>query len=352
MKTRLPPPGRACDGKCCAGIFYYAITILVRSSMLKPQPRRPLIYITVLASLPALSQYPQKPWDPPLRHMLSRCRPELRGKGISSPTNTKGMTMLPSAKSPRRQTCTQCEFKPDKPPVERRDHGRPLQGRTVVVFSCPALYATCEHPPARYNELASVFRANGWTKSSACRQRRLCDERMEQDQEAGNHFDSRRKRRIHRRHGYAWSTNPASVFGKRSCAIRCWSKRRDQKMFIEPEKEGDPLEVSDATHAQVHQPESVAPRTGGDLRKPGCRTARAPRRCSTGVIATPKSASAAHHIEHAAGGIRSGHLAASLHRRQAHRQCRRSGSVFNARKAAEAVPDRPAWAASGRWKRG
>ena len=126
-------------------------------------------------------------------------------------------------------------------------------------------------------------------------QRRLRHERME----AGSggrehHFDSRRQRRVHGGHGFARRQAGSSIgFGKRSWRYSMLVKDGViEKMFIEPEKEGDPFEVSDAdTMLKYINSKVVAARPRGDLRRPAARTARAPRRCSNpgGLPATTKS---------------------------------------------------------------
>jgi glutaredoxin-like protein len=123
-------------------------------------------------------------------------------------------------------------------------------GKTVVVFSLPGAFTpTCSstHLP-RYNELAPVFRANGvdeivcvsvndtfvmneWAKDQEAQNVRLLPD-------GNGEFTS----------GMGMLVDKSDLgFGKRSW--RYSMLVRDgvvQKMFIEPEKPGDPFEVSDA----------------------------------------------------------------------------------------------------------
>lgn len=150
-----------------------------------------------------------------------------------------------------------------------------FKGKTVVVFALPGAYTpTCSstHLP-RYNELASTFKAHGvddvvclsvndafvmseWAKS----------------QEAGNitmipdgngQFTE----------GMGMLVDKSDLgFGKRSW--RYSMLVRDgviEKMFIEPEKEGDPFEVSDAdTMLRYIAPGAEAPKPVTIFTKPGC----------------------------------------------------------------------------------
>jgi glutaredoxin-like protein len=129
-------------------------------------------------------------------------------------------------------------------------------GKSVVVFSLPGAYTpTCSstHLP-RFNELAKTFKANGI------------------DEEAGNitlipdgNGDFTQ--------GMGMLVDKSDLgFGKRSW--RYSMLVRDgvvEKMFIEPEKEGDPFEVSDAdTMLRYVAPQAVAPEPITIFTKPGC----------------------------------------------------------------------------------
>jgi glutaredoxin-like protein len=141
-------------------------------------------------------------------------------------------------------------------------------GKTVVVFSLPGAFTpTCSstHLP-RYNELAPVFRANG-VDSILCisvNDTFVMNE-WAKDQEAQNltlipdgngEFTA----------GMGLLVDKSSLgFGKRSWRYSMLVKDGViQKQFIEPEKEGDPFEVSDADtmlryiNANAKLPDQVA----------------------------------------------------------------------------------------------
>src|SRR5512140_3242621 len=123
-------------------------------------------------------------------------------------------------------------------------------GKTVVVFSLPGAFTpTCSstHLP-RYNELAPVFRANGvdeivcvsvndtfvmneWAKDQEAQNIRLLPD-------GNGEFTS----------GMGMLVDKSDLgFGKRSWRYSMLVKDGVvQKMFIEPQKPGDPFEVSDA----------------------------------------------------------------------------------------------------------
>ena len=148
-------------------------------------------------------------------------------------------------------------------------------GRTVVVFSLPGAFTpTCSstHLP-RYNELAPAFFANG-VDSILCVSVNDAFVMNEwgKDQEAGNitlvpdgsgEFTD----------GMGMLVDKADLgFGKRSW--RYSMLVRDgviQKQFIEPEKDGDPFEVSDAdTMLKFVAPKAQAPEAAVIFAKPGC----------------------------------------------------------------------------------
>jgi glutaredoxin-like protein len=125
-----------------------------------------------------------------------------------------------------------------------------FDGKTVVVFSLPGAFTpTCSstHVP-RYNELAPVFRANG-VDAILCvsvNDTFVMNE-WAKDQEAGNirlvpdgngEFTA----------GMGMLVDKADLgFGKRSWRYSMLVKDGViQKQFIEPQKPGDPFEVSDA----------------------------------------------------------------------------------------------------------
>jgi len=150
-----------------------------------------------------------------------------------------------------------------------------FKGRTVVVFSLPGAYTpTCSstHLP-RYNELAGAFRASGVDQivCLSVNDAFVMNE-WKQDQEAANvtlipdgngEFTA----------GMGMLVDKSSIgFGKRSWRYSMLVKDGViDKMFIEPEKEGDPLEVSDADTMLKHiNPKAVAPEPVLIFAKPGC----------------------------------------------------------------------------------
>ena len=150
-----------------------------------------------------------------------------------------------------------------------------FKGRTVVVFSLPGAYTpTCSstHLP-RYNELAGAFRASGVDQivCLSVNDAFVMNE-WKQDQEAANvtlipdgngEFTA----------GMGMLVDKSSIgFGKRSWRYSMLVKDGViDKMFIEPEKDGDPLEVSDADTMLKHiNPKAVAPEPVLIFAKPGC----------------------------------------------------------------------------------
>jgi glutaredoxin-like protein len=145
----------------------------------------------------------------------------------------------------------------------------------VVVFSLPGAYTpTCSstHLP-RYNELADVLKANG-VSDIVCLSVNdaFVMNQWKQDQEAGSitvlpdgngEFTA----------GMGMLVDKSSLgFGKRSWRYSMLVKMGViEKMFIEPEKEGDPFEVSDAdTMLRYINPDAIGPRRAVIFVKPGC----------------------------------------------------------------------------------
>jgi glutathione-dependent peroxiredoxin len=150
-----------------------------------------------------------------------------------------------------------------------------FKGRTVVVFSLPGAFTpTCSssHLP-RYNELAPAFRANGvdeivcvsvndgfvmseWAKDQeAANVRLIPDGNGEFTEKMGMLVDK------------------ADLgFGKRSWRYSMLVKDGVvKKMFIEPEKPGDPFEVSDAdTMLDYLNPQAKKPDQVAILTREGC----------------------------------------------------------------------------------
>ncbi|MEX0732718.1 MAG: glutathione peroxidase [Aquisalimonadaceae bacterium] len=150
-----------------------------------------------------------------------------------------------------------------------------FKGKTVVVFALPGAYTpTCSttHLP-RYNELAPVLKANG-VDDVVCLSVNdaFVMNEWAQDQEAENvrlipdgngEFSE----------GMGMLVDKADLgFGKRSW--RYSMVVRDgviEKMFIEPEKPGDPFEVSDADTMLKHlNKDAEAPEPVTIFTKPGC----------------------------------------------------------------------------------
>lgn len=148
-------------------------------------------------------------------------------------------------------------------------------GKSVVVFSLPGAYTpTCSstHLP-RFNELANTFKANGIDEvvCFSVNDAFVMNE-WGKAQEAGNitlipdgngAFTQ----------GMGMLVDKSDLgFGKRSW--RYSMLVRDgvvEKMFIEPEKEGDPFEVSDAdTMLRYVAPTAKAPEPITIFTKPGC----------------------------------------------------------------------------------
>ena len=148
-------------------------------------------------------------------------------------------------------------------------------GKTVVLFSLPGAFTpTCSstHLP-RYNELAGALRANG-VDQIVCLSVNdgFVMNAWAEDQAAGNvtllpdgngHFTA----------GMGMLVDKEDLgFGKRSW--RYSMLVRDgviEKMFIEPEKPGDPFEVSDAdTMLRYLAPDYEAEADVGLFTKPGC----------------------------------------------------------------------------------
>lgn len=150
-----------------------------------------------------------------------------------------------------------------------------FKGKTVVVFSLPGAFTpTCSstHLP-RYNELAPVFFENG-VDSIVCMSVNdtFVMNEWAQDQEANNvvlipdgngEFSE----------GMGMLVDKADLgFGKRSWRYSMLVKDGVvEKMFIEPEVEGDPFEVSDAdTMLNYINPSANKPPVATIFTKTGC----------------------------------------------------------------------------------
>jgi len=150
-----------------------------------------------------------------------------------------------------------------------------FKGRTVAVFSLPGAFTpTCSstHLP-RYNELAPVFKANGVDEvvCISVNDAFVMNE-WAKDQEADNvtllpdgngEFTD----------GMGMLVDKADLgFGKRSWRYSMLVKDGVvQKMFIEPQKPGDPFEVSDAdTMLAYVNPKARKPDQVAILTREGC----------------------------------------------------------------------------------
>jgi glutathione-dependent peroxiredoxin len=150
-----------------------------------------------------------------------------------------------------------------------------FDGKTVVVFSLPGAYTpTCSstHLP-RFNDLSTTFKANGvddvvcisvndafvmneWGQAQEAENLTLIPDGNGQFTE-----------------GMGLLVDKSNLgFGKRSWRYSMLVKNGIiEKMFIEPEKEGDPFEVSDAdTMLKYIAPKATAPEPITMFTKPGC----------------------------------------------------------------------------------
>jgi glutaredoxin-like protein len=186
------------------------------------------------------------------------------------------MTMLPSARSLEGKGIPNVTFK-TRTNNQWKDVATDdvFKDKTVIAFCLPGAYTpTCSsaHLP-RYNELAAVFKANGVDEivCMAVNDAFVMNE-WKQDQEAANitflpdgngEFAA----------GMGLLVDKSSIgFGKRSWRYSMLVKNGViEKMFIEPEKDGDPYEVSDAdTMLKYINPKAVVPEPVVIFAKPGC----------------------------------------------------------------------------------
>src|SRR3954466_6715654 len=150
-----------------------------------------------------------------------------------------------------------------------------FKGRNVILFALPGAYTpTCSstHLP-RYNELASTFRKLG-IDDIVCLSVNdaFVMSEWQRDQNAPNiTFIPDGNGEFSEKMGMLVDKRDLG-FGKRSW--RYSMLVRDgviEKMFIEPEKEGDPFEVSDAdTMLQYLAPDAKAPEPAVIFTKAGC----------------------------------------------------------------------------------
>jgi glutaredoxin-like protein len=150
-----------------------------------------------------------------------------------------------------------------------------FKGKTVLVFSLPGAYTpTCSstHLP-RYNELASTLKAKGVDEIVCVSVNdAFVMNQWKRDQEAENitvlpdgNGDFTQ--------GMGMLVDKSNLgFGKRSWRYSMLVRDRViEKTFIEPEKEGDPFEVSDAdTMLRYLDPDAKPPEPVVVFAKPGC----------------------------------------------------------------------------------
>jgi glutaredoxin-like protein len=184
--------------------------------------------------------------------------------------------MLPTAASLEGKPVPQVTFKA-RPNDQWKDISSDelFKGRTVVVFSLPGAYTpTCSstHLP-RYNELAPVFKQNG-VDEIVCIS--VNDAFVMNEWKTGQ--DAANITVIPDGNG-DFSKGMGMLVDKRDLGfgMRSWRYSmlvRDgviEKMFIEPDKEGDPFEVSDAeTMLRYLNPRAEVPEPVVVFAKPGC----------------------------------------------------------------------------------
>jgi glutaredoxin-like protein len=184
--------------------------------------------------------------------------------------------MLPSAKELEGKRVPNVTFK-----TRENDQWKEVttdqlfKGKTVVLFALPGAYTpTCSttHLP-RYNELAGTFRGLG-VDDIVCLSVNdgFVMSEWQKDQNAPNvTFIPDGNGEFSEKLGMLVDKT-ALGFGKRSW--RYSMLVRDgviEKQFIEPEKEGDPFEVSDAdTMLKYVAPKAKAPEAAVIFAKPGC----------------------------------------------------------------------------------
>lgn len=150
-----------------------------------------------------------------------------------------------------------------------------FKGKTVVLFALPGAFTpTCSstHLP-RYNELAETFKANG-VDTIACLS---VNDGFVMEAWGG---DLGAENLLLLPDGNAdFSEGMGMLVGKRDLGFgqRSWRYSmlvRDgviEKQFIEPDKAGDPFEVSDADTMLAHiNPDAVKPKRVSVFTKPGC----------------------------------------------------------------------------------
>jgi glutaredoxin-like protein len=184
--------------------------------------------------------------------------------------------MIPSADSLEGKSVPKVTFKA-RPDDQWRDitTDELFKGKTVVLFSLPGAYTpTCSstHLP-RYNELAPVFRDNG-VDDVVCVS--VNDAFVMNEWKVGQEADNITV--IPDGNG-DFTKDMGMLVDKRDLGFGMRSWRYSMlvkdgvihKIFIEPDKEGDPFEVSDAdTMLHYINPQAKAPEPVLMFSKPGC----------------------------------------------------------------------------------
>lgn len=184
--------------------------------------------------------------------------------------------MLPTAESLQGKPVPNVTFKA-RPDDQWRDISTDelFKGKTVVVFSLPGAFTpTCSstHLPG-YNELAGVFKENG-VDDIVCLS--VNDAFVMNEWKAGQEADNITlipDGNGDFSEGMGLLVDKRDLgFGKRSWRYSMLVKDGIiDKMFIEPEKDGDPFEVSDAdTMLAYIKPEAKKPEPVVMFSKPGC----------------------------------------------------------------------------------
>lgn len=184
--------------------------------------------------------------------------------------------MLPSAASLEHTPVPRVVFKTRSNDEWRDiDSDSLFKGKTVLLFSLPGAYTpTCSssHLP-RYNELAATFQQNG-VDQIICMS--VNDAFVMNEWKAGQ--DAGNITFIPDGNG-EFTAAMGMLVDKRDLGFGMRSWRYSMlvkdgviaKMFIEPYREGDPFEVSDAdTMLHFINPQAVAPQSALIFAKPGC----------------------------------------------------------------------------------
>lgn len=150
-----------------------------------------------------------------------------------------------------------------------------FKGKTVVVFSLPGAFTpTCSssHLP-RYNELASVFKAHGVDEIVCVSVNDTFVMNAWKSQQEAENITVIPDGNLDFTKGMGMNTDKADLgFGERSWRYSMLVKDGViDKMFIEPVKDGDPFEVSDADTMLAYVAPNYKPQPSiAIFTKPGC----------------------------------------------------------------------------------